>query len=66
VCLFLTYIHLLTGGLRKMTALYTLPLLVAIIVCWLATMAILLRRKTRAWFQLAERLRVEHRRLLAG
>jgi serine/threonine protein kinase len=66
MCLFLTYIFLLTRGLRKMTGSYMLSLFVAIILCWGATVAILVRRKTRAWFQLVGRLRTEHRRLLAG
>src|SRR5262249_6279751 len=58
--LYSTYIYLLTGGLRRITRSYMLPLFVAIILCWIATTVILLRRKTGVWFYLAERLRSEH------
>jgi hypothetical protein len=55
------YIYLLTGGLRRITRSYMLSLSVAIILCWIATTVILLHRKTRAWFDLAERLRFDHK-----
>jgi serine/threonine protein kinase len=66
IWLFSTYIFLLTKGLRKLTESFMLSLFVAIILCWGAMIAILVRRQTRAWFQLTERLRAEHRRLVAG
>jgi hypothetical protein len=59
--LYSMYTYLLTGGLRRITRSYMLSLSVAIIVCWIATTVILLRRKNGAWFSLAERLRSEHK-----
>ena len=60
--LYSIYIYLLTGGLRKITRSYMLSLFVTIIVCWITTTVVLLRRKTGAWFSLAQRLRSEHKR----
>jgi serine/threonine protein kinase len=66
VCLFLTYIFFLTRGLRKLTESYMLSVFVAIIICWAAVIAVLVRRQTRAWFLLADRLRSEHSQVLSG
>ncbi|WP_231749903.1 hypothetical protein [Tautonia plasticadhaerens] len=61
VGLFTFYLYRMAMAPAGAVGPYSSSLFTAIVVCWLASLVALLRRRTRDWFRLASRLRAEHK-----